>query len=59
LGLSEATIQAFKIGEGGKDIVFPFLRNGALIHWKTLSIDHPNGKKKITVAAGSELCLFG
>lgn len=58
-GLSEATIQAFKIGEEGRDIVFPFLRNGALIHWKKLSIDRPNGKKKITAAAGSEPCLFG
>ncbi len=58
-GLEERTIKAFKIGEKGRDIVFPFLRDDTLIHWKTLSIDRVDGKKKIMAAPGSEPCLFG
>ncbi|MBN0690721.1 toprim domain-containing protein, partial [Pseudomonas aeruginosa] len=37
----------------------PFLRDGALIHWKTLCIDRENGKKKIFASRDSEPCLFG
>ncbi|MFK1397296.1 toprim domain-containing protein [Pseudomonas aeruginosa] len=58
-GLKPETIAAFKIGEKGRDIVFPFLRDGTLIHWKTLCIDRENGKKKIFASRDSEPCLFG
>lgn len=58
-GLSEETVKAFKIAEQGRNILFPFLRDGILIHWKTLGIDRPDGKKKIMAAPGSEPCLFG
>lgn len=58
-GLEDRTIAAFKIGEKGRDIVFPYLRDGTLIHWKTLCVDRVDGKKKIMAAAGSEPCLFG
>lgn len=58
-GLKDYTIQAFKIGEEDRNIIFPFLRNGSLIHWKKLSIDRPNGKKIITASSNCEPCLFG
>lgn len=57
--LTEETIKAFKIAEQGRNILFPFLRDGQLIHWKTLGIDRPDGKKKIMAAKDSEPCLFG
>lgn len=58
-GLTEETIKAFKIGEQGRNILFPFLRDGQLIHWKTLGVDRPDGNKKIMAAKDSEPCLFG
>lgn len=58
-GLEDRTIAAFKIGEKGREIIFPFLRDGTLIHWKSLSVDRIDGKKKMMAAAGSEPCLFG
>lgn len=58
-GLKDYTIQAFKIGEESRNIIFPFLRNGSLIHWKKLGIDRPNGKKVITASSNCEPCLFG
>ncbi|MFK1164246.1 AAA family ATPase [Pseudomonas aeruginosa] len=58
-GLTEETIKAFKIAEDGQNIVFPYLRNGSLIHWKKLGVERPDGKKKITTSSDTEPCLFG
>lgn len=58
-GLKPETIAAFKIGEQGRKIVFPYLRDGSLIAYKTLGLDRPNGKKQIVFSAGAEPCLFG
>ncbi|MBD1601164.1 bifunctional DNA primase/helicase [Pseudomonas typographi] len=58
-GLTESTIKAFKIAEDGRNIVFPYLRDGALIHWKTMGVDRPGGKKQIRTSADSEPSLFG
>lgn len=53
-------ITAYKIGERGRDIVFPFWRNSELILVKYLSVDRaPDGKKKISVEKDCEPCLFG
>lgn len=60
-GLKAETIAAFKIAEQGRLIVFPYLRDGGLVHWKTIGIDRDeNGKKTgIRTSAGTEPCLFG
>ncbi|MFJ2456435.1 AAA family ATPase [Pseudomonas protegens] len=58
-GLTEETIRAFKIAEDGRNIVFPYLRDGSLVHWKKLGVDRPDGKKKISTSADTEPCLFG
>jgi twinkle protein len=57
--LSEATLTAFKIASHGKDIIFPYYRDGELINVKYLSLLRPNGKKQIRVEANCEPCLFG
>lgn len=57
--LTIATIEAFKLGAKGQDIVFPYWRDNKLIQTKFLSLDRPNGKKQIRVAANCEPCLFG
>ncbi len=55
-GLSPETVAAFKIGEQGNVIVFPYLRDGELIHVKYRdSAD----KKKMWSSKESEPCLFG
>ncbi|SER51834.1 MULTISPECIES: toprim domain-containing protein [Pseudomonas] len=60
-GLTEATIKAFKVAEQGRLMVFPYLRNDSLVHWKTIGIDRDaNGKKTgIKTSPGTEPCLFG
>lgn len=58
-GLKPETIAAFKIGESGRDIVFPYLRDGGLVFWKKLGIDRVDGKKRISAAKDAEPCLFG
>lgn len=56
-GISEATMAAYKIGEQGNRMVFPFLRDGELIMAKTReAVD--GGKTKPT-EANCEPCLFG
>jgi twinkle protein len=58
-GLPSPTLDAYRIAERGREIVFPSLRNGELIAVKYLGVDRPEGKKIIRVEAGCEPCLFG
>ena len=58
-GLPSATLEAYKIAERGREIIFPSLRNGELIAVKYLGVDRPDGKKRIRVEADCEPCLFG
>lgn len=56
-GISDDTIAAYRIGENGDDIIFPFLRDGELIMYKVRrAVDEakPAPKEK-----GLEPCLFG
>lgn len=57
--LTHATLAAFKIGESGNEIIFPYYRDGELINVKYLGLDRPQGKKRIRVEANCEPCLFG
>lgn len=58
-GLTDATLDAFRVAEDGRNIVFPFLRDDELVFLKWLGIDRQDGKKKIRASAESEPCLFG
>jgi twinkle protein len=59
-GLTEQTIEAFRIGEHERDgkayAVFPYLRDGELINAKTRNIDE---KRDMRQETGAEPCLFG
>ena len=59
-GLTEYTIEAFKIGEQARDgktyAVFPYLRNGELINAK---YRNPDDKRDMRQEGGAEPCLFG
>ena len=59
-GLTEATLDAFKIGEqirGGKTYaVFPSLRDGELVNAKSRNVAD---KRDMRQEAGAEPCLFG
>lgn len=59
-GLTDATLDAFKIGEqvrGGKTYaVFPYLRDGELVNAKSRDVDD---KRSMRQEAGAEPCLFG
>lgn len=59
-GLTEATLDAFKIGEqirGGKTYaVFPYLRDGELVNAKSRNIADKHDMRQ---EAGAEPCLFG
>lgn len=57
--LSEATLTAYKVGGKGREIVFPFIRDGELVAAKYLGIDRPEGKKSIRQEKDCEPCLFG
>lgn len=57
--LTHSTLEAFRIGERGRDIVFPYSREGELVFVKYISLDRPAGKKKVSVTANCEPCLFG
>lgn len=55
-GLSEKTISAYKVvAKGGNAILFPYLRDGELIHIKYRAVN----EKKFWTSAESEKCLFG
>ena len=58
-GLTDETLEIFKIAEEARDIVFPFLRDGGLVFLKWLSIDREGTKKRIRASSDSEPCLFG
>ncbi len=58
-GLTPETLQAYRIAERGREIVFPSLQDDELIAVKYLSVDRQGGKKKIRVEADCEPCLFG
>lgn len=55
-GLSKETVSAYKVGEQGRSVVFPFIRAGVLHLAKTRDID--NGKPKPT-EANCRPILFG
>lgn len=59
-GLTERTIEAFKIGEQVRDsktfAVFPYLREGELVNAKYRDIADKRGMRQ---EAGAEPCLFG
>lgn len=55
-GLTEQTINDFRIGEQGAKAVFPYLRDGELVNAKYRSVDD---KRDMRQEAGAEPCLFG
>lgn len=57
--LSYKTIEAFKIAEQDRKIIFPYWRNNELIFVKQLGLDRIDGKKTISVEPNCEPCLFG
>jgi len=57
--LRPETLSTFKIGEQGRQIVFPFIRDGEIIFAKYLGIDRHDGKKDIRAEKDCEPCLFG
>jgi twinkle protein len=58
--LKKETIEAFKIGQWDKQIIFPYIRDGIVIFAKYLHIDRSSdGKKTMRVEKGCEPCLFG
>lgn len=54
--LSEETIKAYRVAENGESVVFPSMRDGELIRWKSRNI---NDKHKCMTSSDSEPCLFG
>ena len=63
--LTQDTINDFRIGQQGREIIFPYWRDGVLVLIKYLSLErsvseqHPDGKKQIRVEPNCEPCLFG
>jgi len=57
--LTPETINAFKVSQHDREIVFPYWRNGDLILIKYLSLDRPGEKKQIRVEPNCEPSLFG
>lgn len=58
-GLNDKTIEAFKIGEDGKVIVFPYLKDDELFNVKYLHTERVDGKKKTWQEKDAQPCLFG
>ena len=57
--ISQDAVMAYKVGEQGREIVFPSLVGGDLVFAKFLKVDRPAGKKVSRVAPGCEPVLFG
>jgi twinkle protein len=58
--ISDAAIDAYRVGEDGRRMVFPYLRDGSLVMVKWEGIDRDaDGKKVITSSPDTEDCLFG
>ena len=55
--LTEATLEAYKIGADGKNIVFPFLRDGEPVMVKIR--EAADGAKPKPTSAEQQPCLFG
>lgn len=53
------TIDAYKISEHERKIIFPYWRDNELIFVKQLGLERVNGKKQIFVESNCEPCLFG
>lgn len=54
-GISDAAIDAYRVAENGRELIFPSLRDGELIAIKYRSI----ASKAFRQEAGQEPCLFG
>ncbi|GLQ39760.1 hypothetical protein GCM10007908_33800 [Rhizobium albus] len=58
--IPQSTIDAFKVGEDGRWMVFPYVRDGELVMWKRECIDlNQKDKKQISSSTDTEDCLFG
>jgi len=57
--LTKQTLDAYRITAEGNNIVFPSYRKNELILVKYLSLERPDGKKKIWASKDAEPCLFG
>lgn len=57
--LTTETLKAFQVGVDGREIIFPFMRDGEIYQAKYLSIDRPNGKKHMRVESNCQPLLFG
>ncbi len=55
-GLSLEAINAYRLAEKGREVVFPYLRDGQLVSAKYRSIDD---KKRMRIEKDCEPCLFG
>lgn len=57
--LTVETINAYKISQHNRNIVFPYLRDHELIFVKYIGLDRIEGKKQIAVEPNCEPSLFG
>ncbi len=57
--LQPTTLSTFKIGEQGRQMVFPYIRDNEIIFAKYIGLDRPDGKKIIHAEKDCEPCLFG
>ena len=57
--LTLETVQAYKIGERNREIIFPYLRNSELVFIKYLKLERAGHKKQMSVEANCEPSLFG